>query len=197
MRHLILSFLVFSVNSFPQDLHNRFADDLELAYNSPDPDSYLFTDSTPADGSSDLFATVDDPNSIDFGNLKESLPVGTLDSAGTSFSPLNPGFEVAEWQEPDHAANWGCQGLSNLACCFHGGDVCVWYNSKEPHCYYEDDLRCCEAITTEEIGVECGPASKKGAEFSIIPALDAVGDVLRWEVPTGWLGPLLGGVGDN
>ena len=196
MRHLILSFLVFSVNSFPQDLHNRFADDFELAYNSANPDSSIFTDPTPADGSSDLFATADGLESFDTGNLNESPPLGTLDSAGTSLSPLNPGFEVAEWQEPDHSSTWGCEGTSNLACCFHGGDVCIWYNSKDPHCYYEEDLRCCKEITVEEIGVECGPAGQKSA-FTIVPALDAVGDFLRIEVPTGWLAPLLGGVADH
>ena len=193
MRHLVLSFLVFSVNSFPQDLHPRFEDDFELAYNSPNPDSSIFAEPTTVDGSSDLFATAGDSQLYGTDSLPESSPLDTLDSTDTSLRPLNPAFQVAEWHDhPDYDELYGCDA-GQLACCFAGGLTCIWFNGKDPHCYYEDDLRCCHDISAGEVGINCGPATPKN-QMGILPAIgNTVGDILRYEVPTGWLAPLVGG----
>lgn len=192
MRHLILSFLVFSVNSFPQDLHGRFENDLELAYNSPNPDSSIFAEPTSVDGSSDLFTTASDSNPFDTDNLGELSPPNTLDSTGTSLRPPKPGFEVATWPDhPNYAETWGC-GSGALACCSLD-NICVWFDDKDVHCYYEEDLKCCQGIGEGELGIECGPATQK-SQMGVLPMFgQAVGDILRMEVPTGWLAPLVGG----
>lgn len=192
MRHLILPFLVFSVNSFPQDLNGRFVDDLDLAYNSPNPDSSLFADPTSTDGSSDLFATANESKPIGTDNLGGLPPLDTLDGTGTSLSPLNPGVEVASWPDhPEYSDSWDCgEGLS-LACCVTG--ACIWYNSRDPHCYYEIDLMCCKDIDAAEAGIDCGPATPKNQVGKVAPPGLSIIDILRWEVPTGWLAPLVGG----
>lgn len=193
MRHLILSFLVFSVNSFSQSLHGRFLDDSELAYKSVNPESSIFTDPNPADGSSDLFATADGSSPIDTANLGESLPLGTLDSLGTSLSPPNAAYEIATWPDhPEYSDSYSCENSKGLACCFEGMNACIWYNSKDAHCYYPQDLRCCTDIDENEIGIECEPTIPN-SQVEILPSFQAVEDFLRIEVPTGWLAPLLGG----
>lgn len=193
MRHLIWSFLVFSVNSFPQDLHGRFEDDLELAYNSANPDSSIFAEPTSVDGSSDLFATAGDSQLYGSDNLPELSSLDTLDSTETSLGPPNPALKVAEWHDhPDYAELYGCDGGLGLACCFAGG-ACIWFNGKEPHCYYEEDLRCCRDIGAGEVGIDCGPATPKN-QVGVLPTIgQTVEDILRIEVPTGWLAPLVGG----
>lgn len=184
MRHLVLSFLVFSVNSFPQDLHGRFADNSELAYSSGSSDSSLFTDPAPTDGSSDLFGS---GSTTEYQG--ELTPLDTSDSLGTSTGSPKSDYQIAEWTGPrvvDHSA---CASGTQLACCFHGDmSTCIWYNENDPLCYYDVDLRCCQNIV-EENGIECKEyaATSQG----ILPTWAE--DFLRTEVPTGWLAPLFGG----
>ena len=190
MRHLVLSLLMLSVTSFPQDLDGQFADDFELASNSVDPDS-IFTDPTLADSSSDFFgpslATADGLGPVETEDLGEFPP---LDIPETSLSPPNAGFELASWPDgPEYNRDYYCDGETSLACCFHSDmSTCTWYDDRDPNCYYESDLRCCKDIQNH-VGVECGPALRRSQ--AILPAW--IGDFLRTEVPTDWLEPLLGG----
>lgn len=198
MRHLVLSFLVLSVNSFPQDLHGRFADDYEVASNSENSDSNIFTNPAPADGSSDLFgstlAAADGPGPINTDYLGESPPPGTLDSAVTSPSPPNAAFDIAALpQNPQTKEGFTCGAGTALACCFHSDlGVCIWYNEIDPVCAYDDDLRCCQDIVGEN-GVECNQVA--ATSQGLLPMWNSALDFLRIEVPTGWLAPLVGGVG--
>lgn len=190
MRHLVLSFLVFSVNSFPQDLHGRFADDTELAFNSADTDSSLFTDTLPIDGSSDeLFGpSLEMADGLPPIDTQGSVPFDTTDSTGTSLNPPSAGFNIAEWPYPPYETDDynDCGEGHGFACCPMGKVTeCVWYNMNDAHCYYSDDLMCCKDIHDHN-GIDCSPAVAKSQ--SLVPGW--INDVLRLEVPTNWLVPL-------
>lgn len=194
MRHLALSFLFLSVNSFSQDLRGRFSEDYSLANGDPENGDFsLFDNPISADKSSDLFgstiAMADglDPINTDF--LGESSAFGDLDGVGTFPSLLDAAPVIANTPEhPRQPVDANCPDGTYLACCFMGRlTECIWYSQTDPGCYYDDGLRCCESITGI-VGEGC--RLPLGAQQQENPIEDAIRGVLEYEIPTGWLAPL-------
>jgi hypothetical protein len=193
MRHLVLFFLFFAVNSLPEEF-NLFLED----YTPSDPLAYVdesdLANPTSIDGSPDLFGS---EMPWGTGLAGEEYPeepslFSDVDGAWTSSSPINAISALPANPQTDPA--YACPGGTALACCFQGRMAdCIWYNGNDPWCFYPEDYMCCRDIEGLQ-GKECSEAPLAQAQGN--PIIDGILDVLSTEVSLDWLLPLVGnGVG--
>jgi hypothetical protein len=197
MHRLILSLLMFSVNSLPQDLYGRFLEasgsSSALPYSLQEP-AWDSSSSALTDGSPDLFSSAPDLtggrrlNGAD--DLGETSLFSTVDGVRTSSDPSNPSFAIAALPEnPTTHPDYSCPAETALACCFLNRlHECIWYHENDPGCYYESDFRCCKDIDGV-IGKECKEATRAQSN----PIVETILGVLRTEVEApDWITPLVG-----